>query len=53
MTIKMFDENNLSHESLLTTRQKTKTKNAFENNLSAHIKLSNTRISKITQPGCF
>ena len=53
MTIKMFDGNSLSHELLLTTRQKTKTKNAFENNLSADIKLSKTRISKITQPGCF
>ena len=30
------------------TRQKSKLRNAFENNLSANIKLSKTQISKIT-----
>ena len=33
MNIKMFNENNTPHELLLTTRQKTKLKNAFENNM--------------------
>ena len=34
MIIKMFDGNNLPHEFLLTTRQKNKLRNAFENNMS-------------------
>ena len=29
----MFDENDLPHELLLTTRQKTKIRNAFNNNM--------------------
>ena len=32
MNIKMFNGNNLPHELLLTTRQKTKLANTFENN---------------------
>ena len=40
MNIKMFGENNLPHELSLTTRQKTKLRNAFENNMSTDIKLS-------------
>ena len=40
MNIKMFNGNNLPHELLLTTRQKTKLRNAFENNMSTDIKLS-------------
>ena len=39
MNIKMFNGNNLSHEWLLTTRQKTKLRNAFENNILTDIKL--------------
>ena len=31
---KMFNENNLPHELLLTTRQKTKIRNVFNNNMS-------------------
>ena len=31
MNIKIFDENELPHELLLTTRQKKKLRNAFEN----------------------
>ena len=46
---KMFEGNNLPHELLLTTRQKTKLVNAFENNISTDIKLSKTQISKIIQ----
>ena len=33
MNIKIFNENNSPHELLLTTRQKTKLKNAFKNNM--------------------
>ena len=47
MNIKMFNGNNLPHELLLTTRQKTKLRNAFENNMSTDIKLSKAQISKI------
>ena len=36
----MFNGNNLPHKLLLTTRQKTKLRNAFENNMSIDIKLS-------------
>ena len=37
MNIKMFNENNLPHELLLNTRQKTKLRTAFENNMSTDI----------------
>ena len=40
MSLKMFDENDLPHELLLTTRQKSKLRNAFNNNMSTDIKLS-------------
>ena len=46
MNIKMFNGNNLPDELLLTTRQKTKLRNAFEHNMSTDIKLSKTQISK-------
>ena len=49
----MFTGKNLPHELLLTTRQKTKLRNAFENNMSTDIKLSKTQISKIIQSGGF
>ena len=49
----MFDGNDLPHELLLTTRQKTKLRNAFNNNMSADIKLSKTQIVKIIQSGGF
>ena len=39
MNLKMFSGNNLPHESLLTTRQKTKT-NALNNAMSTDLKLS-------------
>ena len=39
MNIKMFHENNLPHELLLTTGQKTKLRNAFEYNMSTDIEL--------------
>ena len=53
MSFKMFDENDLPHELLLTTRQKTKWRNAFNNNMSTHIKVSKAQISKIIQSGGF
>ena len=49
----MHNENNLSHELLLTTRQKTKLRNALNNNMSTDIKLSKAQISKIIQSGGF
>ena len=43
----------LPHELLLTTRQKTKLRNAFSNNMSTDLKLSKAQISKIIQSGGF
>ena len=40
MNLKMFDGNDLSQELLLTTRQKTKLRNVFNNNMSTDSKLS-------------
>ena len=53
MNIKMFNGSNLSHELLLTTRQKAKWRNALENNMSTDIKLSRAQIAKIIQFGWF
>ena len=50
---KTFDGNDLSHELLLTTRQKIKLRNAFNNNISTYLKLSRAQISKIIQSGGF
>ena len=49
----MFNGNNLHYELLLTTRQKTKLRNAIENNMSTDIKLSKAQISKVIQSGAF
>ena len=49
----MFSGNDLPHELLLTARQKTKLRNAFNNNMSADLKLSKTQIVKIIQSGRF
>ena len=49
----MFNGNNLPHELLVTTRQKTKVRNAFNNNMSTDLKLSKAQISKIIQSGRF
>ena len=38
-------------ELLLTTRQKTKTRNAFNNNMSTDLKLSKAQINRIIQSG--
>ena len=51
INIKIFNGNNLTHELLLTTSQKTKLRNALENNMSTDIKLSRGQISKIIQSG--
>ena len=40
MSLKMFDEKDLPHKLLLTTRQKTRLRNAFNKNMSTDIKLS-------------
>ena len=47
MSFKKFDENDQPHELLLTTRQKTKLRNAFNNNMSTYIKPSKAQVSKI------
>ena len=49
----MFNGNNLPHELLLTTRQKTKLRNASNNKISIDLKLSKAQISKIIQSGGF
>ena len=53
ISLKIFNGNNLSHELLLTTRQKAKVRNAFNNNMSADLKLSKAQINKIIQSGGF
>ena len=45
----MFNGNDMPHKLLLTTRQKTKLRNAFNNNMSTDLKLSKAQISKIIQ----
>ena len=48
MSLKMFEGNSLPHELILTARQKTKRRNAFNNNnMSTDIKLSKAQIIKI------
>ena len=49
MSLKMFDGNDMPHELLLTTRQKTRLRHAFNNNMSTDLKLSKAQISKIIQ----
>ena len=49
----MFNGNDLPQDLLLTTRQKTKLRNAFNNNMSTDLKLSKAQISKIIQSGEF
>ena len=47
------NENNFPHKLLLTNRQVLNLQKAFTNNLSADIKLSKTRLSKMIQSGGF
>ena len=49
----MLDGNDLPHELLLPTIQKTKLRNAFNNNVSTDLMLSKAQISKIIQSGGF
>ena len=51
MSLTMFDENDLPHELLLTIRQRTKLRNAFNSNMSTYLKLSKAQISKLIQSG--
>ena len=51
INLKMFNGNDLPHELLFTTRQKAKLRNAFNNNMSADLRLSKTQIVKIIQSG--
>ena len=53
MGLKILDRNDLPHQFLLTTRQKTNLRNAFKNNMLTDIKLSKAKISKIIQSGGF
>ena len=53
MSLKMFNGNDLPHGLLLTTRQKTKLRNAFNNNMSTNLKLCKAQIPKIIQSGGF
>ena len=53
ISFKIFNGNNLPHELLLTTRQKAKVRNAFNNNRSTDFKLSKAQVSKIIQSGGF
>ena len=53
MSLKIFYGNDLPHELLLTTRQKTKLRNAFNNNMSTDLTVSKAQISKIIQFGGF
>ena len=52
ISLKMFNGNDLPNELLLTTRQKTKPRNAF-NNMSTDLKLSKAQMSKIIQSEAF
>ena len=51
MKIKKHEGKNLPHKLLLITRQKTKLRNTFQNNMSTNITLSEIEISKIIQSG--
>ena len=53
MNIDMFNIDNTLHELFLTLRQKTKLRNAFDNNMSTDIKLSKAQINKILKSGGF
>ena len=46
---KDFEDEKLPHEIFWTTRQITKIRNTFANNMSTDIKLSKTQITKMIQ----
>ena len=47
INLRMLNGNKLPHELLLTARQKTKLRNALNNNMLTDIKLSKAQITKI------
>ena len=51
--IRNFNKDERPHELLLTTRQNTKLRNAYNNNSATDIKLSKAQIKKIIQSGGF
>ena len=53
MNLRMFNGNDLPYEFLLTTRQKTKLRNAFNSNMSTDLKLSKAQTFEILQSGGF
>ena len=53
ISLKIFDGSDLPHELLLITWQKTKLRNAFNNNMPTDLKFSKVQISKIVQSGRF
>ena len=60
MRLKMLHGNDLLHELLLSTRQRTKLRNTFNNNMSTDLKLSKVPLAKnilaslgITAASCF
>ena len=53
ISVKMSNRDDLPHELLLTTRQKAKLRNVFNDNMSTDLKLSKAQISKIIQSGGF
>ena len=53
ITKKRFQDEELPHELLLTTREKIKIRNAFANNMSTVINISRAQLFKIIQSGAF
>ena len=53
MNLKMFNWKDLPNELLLTTRQKTKLRNVFNNDMSTDLKFSKAQISKVIHSGRF
>ena len=49
MSLKSFNRTDIPDELLLTARQKTRLRNASNNNMSTDLKLSKAQISKIIQ----
>ena len=49
MSLKMFDGNDLPHELLETTKQNTKLRDPFNNNISTDLTISKAQISKTIQ----
>ena len=53
MSLKILNGNDLPHDFLLTTRQKRKLRNEFNNSMSTDLKLSKAQILKIIKSGEF